>query len=88
MDAQWAAAAHTHSIPEERAQYLVSLIRSWATLSPHITELELESELKFMIMCEQGGKDRIRLLERLLSRYSKLRSERERRDLQSGILPF
>ena len=40
------------------------------------------------MLAEQAGKNRIRILERLLSRYNKLRLERERRELSKAQLPF
>ena len=72
----------------ERQQMLLSNLRSWATLQPHITTIGSEDEAKWLMCAEQAGKNRIRILERLLSRYNKLRLERERRELSKGQLPF
>lgn len=67
---------------------LLTAVRSWATLQPYITTIDSEEEAKWLMLAEQAGKNRIRILERLLSRYNKLRLERERRELSKGKLPF
>ena len=72
----------------ERQRLLLTDLRSWATLQPHITSLNTEEECQWLMFAEQRGKNRIRILERLLSRYNKLRLERERRELSKGKLPF
>lgn len=72
----------------ERQSLLLNDLRSWATLQPHITTIDSEYEAQWLMRAEQSGKNRIRILERLLSRYNKLRLERERRDLARGKLPF
>ena len=72
----------------ERQSMLLNDLRSWATLQPHITTIHSEEEAKWLMLAEQAGKNRIRILERLLSRYNKLRLERERRELSKGKLPF
>lgn len=77
----------SEELSQARCLELNSWLRSWATLQPHITDLDSESEIIWMMKSEQNGRDRIRILERLLSRYNKLRHERERRELQAGILP-
>jgi len=71
-----------------RQNELLNDLRSWATLQPHITTIDSEDEAKWLMRAEQSGKNRIRILERLHSRYNKLRLERERRELSKGILPF
>lgn len=72
----------------ERQSMLLNELRSWATLQPHITTIDSENEAKWLMRAEQAGKNRIRILERLHSRYNKLRLERERRELSKGVLPF
>jgi len=72
----------------ERQHLLLNDLRSWATLQPHITTIDSEDEAKWLMHAEQAGKNRIRILERIHSRYNKLRLERERRELSKGILPF
>lgn len=71
-----------------RQNLLLNDLRSWATLQPHITTIDSENEARWLMLAEQAGKNRIRILERLHSRYNKLRLERERRELSKGILPF
>ena len=71
-----------------RQKTLLTDLRSWATLQPHITTIDVEDEAKWLMLAEQAGKNRIRILERLLSRYNRLRLERERRELAKGKLPF
>ena len=71
-----------------RQNELLNDLRSWATLQPHITTIDSEDEAKWLMRAEQSGKNRIRILERLHSRYNKLRLERERRELSKGVLPF
>ena len=71
----------------ERQQTLLSDLRSWATLQPHITELDSMEEVRWLMLAEQAGKNRIRILERLLSRFNKLRLEHDRRQLAKGVLP-
>ena len=71
-----------------RQHLLLTDLRSWATLQPHITTIDSEDEAKWLMRAEQAGKNRIRILERLHSRYNKLRLERERRELSKGVLPF
>ena len=71
-----------------RQSELLGAVRSWATLQPYITTIDDEQEAKWLMLAEQAGKNRIRILERLLSRYNKLRLERERRELSKGVLPF
>lgn len=72
----------------DRQKELLVAIRSWATLQPYITTIDSEEEARWLMLVEQAGKDRIRIIERLHSRYNKLRLERERRDLSKGRLPF
>ena len=72
----------------ERQQMLLNDLKSWATLQQHITTIDSEEEARWLMEAEQSGKNRIRILERLLSRYNKLRLERERRELARGKLPF
>ena len=71
-----------------RQSELLGAVRSWATLQPYITTIDSEEEAKWLMLAEQAGKNRIRILERLLSRYNKLRLERERRELSKAQLPF
>lgn len=72
----------------DRQRMLLNDLRSWATLQEHITTIDSEDEAKWLMQAEQAGKNRIRILERLHSRYNKLRLERERRELSNGTLPF
>ena len=70
-----------------RQNTLLTDLRSWATLQPHITELNSMDEVRWLMRVEQSGKNRIRILERLLSRFNKLRLEHDRRQLAKGVLP-
>lgn len=70
-----------------RQNTLLTDLRSWATLQPHITELNSMDEVRWLMQVEQSGKNRIRILERLLSRFNKLRLEHDRRQLAKGVLP-
>lgn len=70
-----------------RQNALLTDLRSWATLQPHITELNSMDEVRWLMRVEQSGKNRIRILERLLSRFNKLRLEHDRRQLAKGVLP-
>ena len=70
-----------------RQNTLLTDLRSWATLQPHITELNSMDEVRWLMRVEQSGKNRIRILERLLSRFNKLRLEHDRRQLAKGALP-
>ncbi len=72
----------------ERQNALLSDLNSWATLHQVIVEINSENELKWMMKAEQIGKNRIRILERIYSRYCVIRKERERRELSEGKLPF
>lgn len=72
----------------DRQRMLLNDLRSWATLQEHITTIDSEEEAKWLMNAEKAGKNRIRILERLHSRYNKLRLERERRELSNGTLPF
>jgi hypothetical protein len=80
----------THEIKTltDRQAMLLKDLSSWATLQRHITTIDSEEEAQWLMRAEQAGKNRIRILERLLSRYNRLRLERERRELAFGKLPF
>lgn len=80
----------THEIKTltDRQAMLLKDLSSWATLQQHITTIDSEEEAQWLMRAEQAGKNRIRILERLLSRYNRLRLERERRELAFGKLPF
>ena len=67
---------------------MLSDLNSWATLQGLLPRLKTEDDVQFLMKSEQQGKNRIRIIDRLYSRYSVLRKERERRDLASGKLPF
>lgn len=67
---------------------MLSDLNSWATLQGLLPQLKTEDDVQFLMKSEQQGKNRIRIIDRLYSRYSVLRKERERRDLASGKLPF
>ena len=67
---------------------MLSDLNSWATLQGLLTRLDDEETVQFLMRSEQQGKNRIRILDRLYSRYNVLRRERERRDLSNGKLPF
>jgi len=71
-----------------RQSTLLNDLQSWATLQQHITTIDDEEEARWLMRAEQAGKNRIRILERLLSRYNRIRLERERRELAEGKLPF
>ena len=67
---------------------MLSDLNSWATLQGLLPKLSTEDDVQFLMKSEQQGKNRIRIIDRLYSRYCVLRKERERRDLASGKLPF
>ena len=67
---------------------MLSDLNSWATLQGLLPKLNTEDDVQFLMKSEQQGKNRIRIIDRLYSRYCVLRKERERRDLASGKLPF
>jgi len=67
---------------------MLSDLNSWATLQGLLPKLETEEDVEFLMKSEQQGKNRIRIIDRLYSRYCVIRKERERRDLASGKLPF
>ena len=67
---------------------MLSDLQSWATLQDLLVRLKDEDTIKFLMKAEQNTKNRIRILDRLYSRYNVIRRERERRDLAKGILPF
>ena len=71
----------------DRQKTLLSNLRSWATLHVVITTVDDEAELIWMMQAELVGQNRIRILERIHSRYCVLRRERERRELSEGKLP-
>ena len=72
--------------PEQEG--MLSDLNSWATLQNLLPKLATEKDVEFLMKAEQQNKNRIRILERLYSRYSVLRKERERRELSIGRLPF
>jgi len=73
---------------DDRESGLLSSLNSWATLHPILNTLNTEEDVKFLMRSELGNKNRIRILDRLYSRYNVLRRERERRELSDGKLPF
>jgi len=79
---------HETKLLTARQSMLLKDLSSWATLQQHITTIDTEEEAQWLMRAEQSGKNRIRILERLLSRYNRLRLERERRELSLGRLPF
>ena len=69
-------------------EVMLSELNSWATLQGLLPKLETEEDVEFLMKSEQQGKNRIRIIDRLYSRYCVIRKERERRDLSVGRLPF
>ena len=67
---------------------MLSDLNSWATLQGLLAKLVDEDTVQFLMKAEQQGKNRIRIIDRLYSRYNVIRRERERRELAKGILPF
>jgi len=67
---------------------MLSDLNSWATLQGLLAKLVDEDTVQFLMKAEQRGKNRIRIIDRLYSRYNVIRRERERRELAKGILPF
>ena len=67
---------------------MLSDLNSWATLQGLLPKLNTEDDVQFLMKSEQQGKNRIRIIDRLYSRYCVIRKERERRDLSVGKLPF
>ncbi len=65
---------------------LLDKLRSWATLQDIITELT-EEEAKWLMECEVQGANRLRLLNRLYSRFCVVRKVRELAELSQGKLP-
>ena len=66
---------------------MLSDLNSWATLQGLLQRLEDEDTVIFLMKAELQNKNRIRILDRLYSRFNVLRRERERRNLSRGILP-
>ena len=75
------------TLSPEREGMLYDL-NSWATLQGLLVRLTDEDTVQFLMKAEQAGKNRIRIIDRLYSKYNVLRRERERRDLAKGKLPF
>lgn len=71
-----------------RQLQLLDILKSWATVQEVIAELEDEEELRWLMQAERNGTNRLRLLNRLYSRYSVVRKNREIRELSEGKLPF
>ena len=69
-------------------EVMLSELNSWATLQGLLPKLATEDDVEFLMKSEQQGKNRIRIIDRLYSRYCVIRKERERRDLSVGKLPF
>ena len=78
----------TNSNLSSEREGMLSDLNSWATLQGLLPKLSTEDEVQFLMKSEQQGKNRIRIIDRLYSRYCVIRKERERRDLASGKLPF
>lgn len=78
----------TNSNLSSEREGMLSDLNSWATLQVLLPKLSTEDDVQFLMKSEQQGKNRIRIIDRLYSRYCVLRKERERRDLASGKLPF
>ena len=78
----------TNSNLSSEREGMLSDLNSWATLQGLLPKLSTEDDVQFLMKSEQQGKNRIRIIDRLYSRYCVLRKERERRDLASGKLPF
>lgn len=74
-------------VPDRKLE-LVNAQRSWATLQPILMSLDDLATLEWMMRYEQVTKNRIRILDRIYSRWNKLRQEADRRNLSKGILPF
>lgn len=67
---------------------MLSDLNSWATLQGLLLKLDKEEDILFLMKAESQNKNRIRIIDRLYSRYNVLRRERERRNLAKGILPI
>lgn len=78
----------TNSNLSSEREGMLSDLNSWATLQGLLPKLSTEDDVQFLMKSEQQGKNRIRIIDRLYSRYCVIRKERERRDLASGKLPF
>jgi len=59
---------------------LEAIIVDWGTLQASIMALD-EASLERAIKLERNGKDRFRIIMRLHQRFTRLRAERERREL-------
>ena len=73
---------------DDRQTGMLGSLNSWATLHPILNTLNSEEDVQFLMKAELNNKNRIRILDRLYSRYNVLRRERERRELSDGKLPF
>ena len=82
------ATLQSNAAYSQEQEGMLSDLNSWATLQGLLGKLTKEEDIKFLMRAEQQGKDRIRILDRLYSRYNVLRRERERRELSEGKLPF
>ena len=78
----------TNSNLSSEREGMLSDLNSWATLQGLLPKLSTEDDVQFLMKSEQQGKNRIRIIDRLYSRYCVIRKERERRDLSVGKLPF
>jgi hypothetical protein len=70
---------------EEMKALLASL--KWATLNAYLRESTDEEVILAMYEIERSGEKRFRFVDRLYSRYSKLRRDRERREALASIAP-
>ena len=69
-------------IEQHDADEYVEKCSNWVNLQSHITELK-EKKLLIFIKIEKEGLNRTHILQRMYSRYAKLRRERESKALFS-----
>lgn len=60
-----------------------AVLKNWNLMNNGMSVLS-EKDLSTLIAMEQGGKNRIHMLNRIHARYSRVRAERERREILSG----
>jgi len=59
------------------------ILKNWNLMNGEMSTLA-EKDLSVLITMEQDGKNRIHMLNRIHARYSRVRSERERREILAG----
>lgn len=72
----------------DRQQELLRDLRSWATFQPLISTIENEDELYWLVSAERQTQNRSRVIDRVYSRLTVVRKERELAEIGAGTWPF